>query len=204
MGELSQWSEYQRGSFEDFEVKWKQPDSVAERIHLARIWLRGYIKVTNGIHQHKRIEEPSLEDKLCRHSLAQLLVDGDAPREILDLLARLIAPDSDVSPKVKLKQVGIHLFRSGKTGTDLALTGNDDVLRFCKRDGLRFSDPNLIGRIITLVRERTEAHVGLEQAFHEVSGIATDAGIRGMSERNVKKIWYDNKELRKVLWGPNR
>ncbi len=181
-------------------MNWKQPDTLAERIQLARIWLCGLSTVTDGIRQHKRVEEGTQQDKACRQSLAQLLVDGDAPREILDLLATLIAPDSKASPKANLRTIGVQLFRSGETVSDLALTGNDEVLGMSRRDGRRYSDPNLIGSIITLVRERTDAGLTLEKAFSEVSEIAAEAGIETMSERNVKKIWYDTKALRDVLF----
>jgi hypothetical protein len=131
------------------------------------------------------------------------LVDGDAPSEILDLLATLIAPDSEANQKAGIRKVGKQLFRSGDNRTDLALSGSAKVMRIRRRDNRRYSDGHLIGCIISLVREQIDAGASLENAFFEVSERASAAGIERMSARNVKKIWTESKEFRKALFGVN-
>lgn len=177
---------------------------IAERVQLARVWLEGFVTDSERLMQSKTVEEDTPHDRACRDALAQLLVDADTPREILDLLATLIAPDSEASQKVATRKVGKQLYRSGDTSLILALTGSDKVLRLRRRDNRRYSDGYLIGSIVSLVREKNDAGASLETAFFEVSELASAAGIERMSARNVKKIWNESKAFREQLFGVRR
>lgn len=182
-------------------MKRDDAEAFAERVQLARIWLQGFAVESKGVMQSKRVEEDTPLDRACRHALAQLLVDADAPREIMDVLATLIAPDSEAGQKFGLTKVGEQLFRSGDARTNLVLTGGNQVLRLRRRDNKRYSDGYLIGSIISLVREQTYAGASLETAFFEVSERAEAAGITKMSPSNVRKIWNKSNAVREKLFG---
>lgn len=64
-----------------------------ERISLARVWLQGYASERNGYFLRRYAEGD--DDLRGRRALAQLLRDGVAPPDILDLLARSVMPDDE-------------------------------------------------------------------------------------------------------------
>jgi hypothetical protein len=172
-------------------------EAFADRVQCARVWLQGFVVESQGFYQSKRLEEDTAQEKEGRRAIAQLLVDGNAPGEILDLLATLLAPD--VSARLK---VGEQLFRSGDPQIILSLSGSDHVLRLRRRDRVRYSDGHLIGCIISLVQEKIDAGASLERAFFEASERAEAAGIERMSPSNVRKIWNKSKSLREQIFDP--
>lgn len=68
-------------------------------VTLARVWLDGFTEDRGGILKSARLDEGTRTEADCRRALAQLLADENAPREILHLLAQLIAPDDPNLPK---------------------------------------------------------------------------------------------------------
>ena len=63
------------------------------KISLARAWLDGYVSERKGYPASRYLEGD--EDLHGRRALAELLRDGNAPPDILELLARSLMPDDE-------------------------------------------------------------------------------------------------------------
>lgn len=66
---------------------------IEQQVLAARAWLRGYVETHRRVPNRAYIEAGTETDRHARLSLAQLLVDGNAPRDVLELLANCITPD---------------------------------------------------------------------------------------------------------------
>lgn len=157
-----------------------------QNIIRSRAWLSGYFRDLDGVLITRRVEEFTEQDRDCRRALAQLLIDGDAPQEILDLLAVAIAPDAKDTRTSR--KVGEHLFRTDSTQTELGLAGSDRTLHIKRRDNVRSIDPALIGTILRLMRERIHLGRSIEKSSGEVSELLEVQGIT-LSARTIKGYW---------------
>lgn len=163
-------------------------------IALARKWLNGFAEDKGGILKSARHDEDTRAEAGCRRALAQLLADGNAPREIMHLLAQLIAPDDPDLPKgCGLGPIGEQVFLTDDPRTILSLTGSGWTVSIRRRDKRRFQDGMLAGSIAQRVRDKRADGMSLEKACFEVSEEAKEGGIEKMSPENVKKIWRETK-----------
>jgi len=154
----------------------------------ARAWLNGFAEDKGGILKSARYDEDTRAEAGCRRALAQLLADGNAPRDIMHLLAQLIAPNDPIHPK-KYGLIGEQVFLTGDPRIILSLTGSDWTVSIRRRDNRRFQDGMLAGSIAQRVHDKRADGMSLEKAFFEVSEEAREAGIEKMSPENVKRIW---------------
>ena len=163
-------------------------DDYERNVALARTWLNGFAKDGGGILQSAQFDEGTRTEADCRRALAQLLADENAPREILHLLAQLIAPDDPNLPK-EYGRIGEQVFLTDDPREIPSLTGNDRTVSIRRRDNRRFQDGLLAGSISQRVRDKQVDGMNLEKAFFEVSEEAKKAGVAKMSPENVKKIY---------------
>lgn len=162
----------------------------ARNVTLARAWLGGVVRDNNGFGEMYRLEERTAAEAAGRRALAQLLVDGNAPREIIHLLATLIAPDGKPVKKGSKERLrGESLRKTGENQQDLSLTGSEWIVSIRLRDNKRRRDANLVGSIAQRVHEKRMDGMSLERAFTVVSKEAKAAGIKKMSRESVRAIW---------------
>lgn len=172
---------------------------ISERITLARVWLTGFITDDGTSRRQCFLEDGTLEDRTCRLALAQLLIDGEAPRELTDLLAAAIVPNCKFERGTPALHVGHPLERTGALSTEI-LPDLPRVLAFKRRTSERYTDPVFQGKVLTMLFERTDAGMSVETACAEVSELLTESG-RKITARTVKGYWDDAKALR--AWRTN-
>lgn len=163
-------------------------DILKQRILAARFWLAGYIDTSRkmpSLMYHKKANGEPWRDAEGRLALAQLLVNGEAPREILELLAHAITPDD---PQNSVR--GTPVFNEHLPSTVLSEMPINRRLDFVHRGGGsrkrgvgRSADPVRDGYIISEVQALIINGCKKTNAFQKVAEQA------GLSAQAVRKIW---------------
>lgn len=170
------------------ELKTNEDREIEHRVRLARAWLGGYMEVGRSIPNLAYIEAHSEKDRTARMALAQLLVDGNAPRDVLELLASCIAPDFHPPDDVSLPARGEPIIA---TDNPMRLLNEHHQRRldFTFRRGKRRrgapqqTDPYRDGAILQRVMEKIADGTNKTTAFREV---AEDVRLEPDS---VRAVW---------------
>lgn len=162
------------------------------RVSLARAWLAGYLKTRPRVPRHAYIEAGTDSDREGRLALSQILVDGAAPREILDLLATCIAPDYQPPDGTSFPAREIPLVASDNPLRLIVGDLNPRRLDFSFRTGTRRRgvskqpDPVRDGAILQEVMKLIVAGKTKTAAF-EIVGDKV-----GLTSEGVRKIWKNH------------
>lgn len=163
-------------------------DGSEHQIALARAWLAGYTEMHRRVPNRAYIEPGSATDQEARLSLAQLLVDGNAPRDLLELLASCIAPDFQPPDGISLPARGVAITPSDNP-LRIVREGHSRRLDFSFRKGTRrrgapqqtdaIRDSAILSMVMTKVVDGETKTAAFEKVGREV-GLSTEA---------VRKIW---------------
>lgn len=159
-----------------------------DRINLARAWLCGYVQIQRNSPSTVYIEKDSELDNKARMSLAQLLVNGEAPAELLHLLALAIAPNDEEN-----QGYGLELYKENESSLHLAPSPLTRTLDFVKRSRSRETDEFRNGHIVGLVLDRLHAGENLQKAYESV------AYETCLSSDSIRKICMKYKEFMRFL-----
>lgn len=177
-------------------------NDVGSQLRQASAWLKGYIQVSRKVPNKAYIPDKTSDDRSARLALAQLLVDGNATQEILDLLATCISPDCEPSDDISCPAIGEPLVSTTKPMRMLP-EPQSRRLDFSFRTGKRkrgapqISDPvrdgAILSKIMKLISEGTTKTVAFEKVGKEV-GLSCDA---------VRAVWRRHRSFT-AFWEADR
>lgn len=170
------------------------------RVQYSRIWIQGCLTGNGVARSTVYLSDDTREEAIYREALAQLLVDGNAPQDILDGLAAVIAPNTQ------------HTGSGRKTSIDLVpshvdhrkVPTSDRILSFHDRSNHPKADPYKTAAILMSMSDKISRGMTIERACSEVSaelrkafnstGLARQ-GRDGLSEETIRRVWREGKIL---------
>lgn len=167
-------------------TKQVEPDAQKQsRIMQARTWLGGYIDARREVPTLAYYDAGSEDDNCGRMALAHLLMNGEAPTEILQMLAHAITPDDDDTPIM-----GRLVYNEYAPSTIIEPERHPRRLDFSKRGQgkrsrgtRRIPDPVKDGFVLTAIYKHRSDGFSKTRAFEAA------AKEVNMSPEGVREVW---------------
>lgn len=164
---------------------------------LAQRWLSGYIDTSQNVAVTSYYKPKSDDENLARFSVSQLIMNNELPKDLLQLLAYLIAPDDQRTPFYSSR--GLSLFNQHENSLQRTPEAQGRRLDFNWRKKHKASDAYLHGCIISRVQEligdgltKTAAFEKAADEFHR-----DKTTIRAICKKYPMLMkWYENERNR--------